>query len=107
MRSDTSMRSEPECDVAVGRATQHYFVGSLELLLVVVGTQPADNAPVIAPKVLLPKNYVASHGAAQLLVDREVAQKFVCGGAMEPGMVDELLPQLRIGAQVPQGQRGL
>ena len=50
---------------------------------------------------------VASHCAAQLLVDREVAQELVGGGAVELGVVDELLAQLRVGAQVQQGQRGL
>jgi hypothetical protein len=91
MRSDASMRPEPECDVPVGRATQQYFVGPLELPLVVIGAKPADDNPVIAPKVLTPKGNVASYGAAQLLVDREVPQKLVGGGAVELGVIDELL----------------
>ena len=107
MRSDTTMRSEPECDVAVGRTVQHDLVGSLEFLFVVIGGQPADDDPVVAPKVLPAKDDVASHSAAQLLVDREVAQKFICRCAVQLGVLDELSPQLWMGTQVQQGQRGL
>ena len=50
---------------------------------------------------------VVSDCAAEGLVDREVAQEFVGGGAVELGVVDELLPEVGVGAQVQQGQRGL
>jgi hypothetical protein len=94
------MRSEPERDVTVGRTIQHDFVGSLEFLFVVIGGQPADDDPVVAPKSLPAKDNVTSHRAAQLLVDREEAQKFICRGPVELGALNELLPQLGMGAQV-------
>ena len=62
---------------------------------------------VVLSEVLAVELDVAGHRAAQGLVDREVAQEFVGGGAVELRVVDELLPQLRVGAQVQQGQRGL
>src|ERR1700757_5063638 len=101
------MRSEPERDVTVGRAIQYDFVGSLEFLFVVIGGQPADDDPVVAPKSLPAKDNVTSHRAAQLLVYREEAQKFIRRGPVELGALDELLPQLGMGAQVLQGQCGL
>ena len=101
------MRPEPEGHVAVGCAIQNDFVGAIELLLVVVGGQPADDDPVVFPEVLAAEFDVAGDGAAQRSVDREVAQEFVGGGAVQLGVVDELLPQFRVGAQVQQGQRGL
>jgi hypothetical protein len=55
MRSDASVRPEPEGDVAVGCPVQNHFVGSLELVLVVVGGEPADDQPVVAPKLLAPR----------------------------------------------------
>ena len=81
--------------------------GSFELLLVVVGGEPADHDAVVAPQPLPAKHDVAGHGAAQLLVDREVPQELVRGGRVELGSVDELLSQLRVGAQVQQAQRRL
>lgn len=100
MRSDAAVRSEPECDVAVGGAVQHDLVGSLEFLFVVIGGEPADDDSVVAPKLLLANDHVASHRAAQLLIDREIAQEFVGRGAIELGVLNELLPQLGVGAQV-------
>src|SRR5271165_7261575 len=107
MRSDATMWSEPECDVAVGRTVQHDLVGSLEFLFIVIGGQPADDDPVVASEMLPAKDDVASHRSAQLLVDREVAQKFIGRGAVELRVLNELFSQLGMGAQVQQGQRGL
>ena len=107
MRSDASVWSQPKGQVAVGCSVQDDFVGSLELVLVVVGGKPADDDAVVFSEALAVDLDVAGDRAAQGLVDREVAQEFVGGGAVELGVVDELLAQLRVGAQVQQGQRGL
>src|SRR5690242_19174843 len=100
MRSDAPMRSKPKRDVAVGRPIDQDFVGSLEFLFVVIGGQPADDNPVVAPKMLSANDTIARHGAAQLLVDREVPQKFICRAAVEFGMINEPLPQVGMGAEV-------
>ena len=81
--------------------------GLVELVLVVVGGQPADDDAVVFSEALAVDFDVAGDRAAEGLVDREVAQELVGGGAVELRVVDELLPQLRVGAQVQQGERGL
>ena len=63
-------------------------------MLVVVGGEPADDDAVVSPKPLPSEDHIASHGAAQLLIDREVAQKLVRGCLVQRGLVDELLSQL-------------
>ncbi len=78
-----------------------------EFLLVVVGGQPADDEPVVFSEALAVELDVFGDRAAELLVDREVAQEFVGGGAVELGVVDELLSEVRVGAQVVEGERGL
>ena len=90
--ADASVRPEPERDVAIGRPVQYHFVGPVELLLVVVGREPADEHLVVPPKLLAAEHGVATHRAAQRLVDRAVPEKLVCCGAVELRVVDELLP---------------
>lgn len=72
-----------------------------------VGRQPADDDAVVLAQPLARQDNVVSYCATEGLVDREVAQEFVGGGAVELGVVDELLPEVGVGAQVQQGQRGL
>ncbi len=68
--ADAAVRPEPERDVAVGCPVEHHLVGPLEFPLVVVGREPADEHLVVAPKLLAAKDGVATHRAAQRLVDR-------------------------------------
>ena len=102
--ADAAVRPEPKRDVAIGSPVEHHFVGSLEFPLVVVGREPADEHLVIAPKLLTAKDGVATHGAAQRLVDRAIPEKLVCRGAVALGTVDELLSQIRMGAEVKQAK---
>jgi hypothetical protein len=55
--------------VAIGCPVEHHFVGSLEFPLIVVGREPADEHLVVTPKLLTTKDGVATHRAAQRLVD--------------------------------------
>lgn len=101
MRSDAAVRAQPERDVAVGCAVEDDLVGPVELGFVVVGREPAEDDPVVLSQALAAEDDVVSDCAAEGLVDREVAQELVGGGAVELGMVDELLSEVGVGAQVP------
>jgi hypothetical protein len=59
--ADASVRPEPERDVTVGRPVQYQFVGPVELALVVIGREPADEQLVVAPKLLATEDGVATH----------------------------------------------
>ncbi len=104
--ADASVRPEPERDVAVGCPVEHHLVGSLELPLVVVGREPADEHLVVAPKLLAAKDGVAAHRAAQRLVHRAIPEILVARRLVELGTIDELLPQIPVGAEVKQAQCG-
>ncbi len=105
-RTDAAVRAQSERDVVVGRAVQQHLTRAFELLLIVVGRDPADEDPLVAPKLLARKDSVTADGAAQLFVDREVAQKFICRGAIQIRTVDELPSQIRVCAEVQQAERG-
>jgi hypothetical protein len=49
---------------------------------------------------------VATHCAAQRLVHRAVSEELICRGAVELRAVDELLAQIRVGAEVKKAQCG-
>ncbi len=83
------MRAEPERDVAIGRTVQLHLAGPIELPLVVVGRIPADEDAVVAPQLLTAQLGVPTDGAAELLVDREVAQELVGGSAVQRRIVDQ------------------
>src|SRR6476660_4354539 len=89
----------------VGRPGQQHVTRALELLLVVVGRDPADEHPVVASKLLARKDRVPADGAAELFVDREVAQKFIRRGAVQRGTLDELPSQIWMGAEVQKAER--
>jgi hypothetical protein len=76
------------------------------LSIVVVGRDPADEDPVVASKLLARKDRVAADGAAELFVDREVAQKLIRRGAVQRRTVDELPSQICMGAEVQKAERG-
>lgn len=94
------MRAEPKSKVAVGCSVQHDLVGALEFVLVVVGGQPADDDAVVFSQALAVHFDVFGERAAQGLVDREIAQELVGGGAIELRVVDELSSWFWVSAQV-------
>ena len=66
--ADAAVRPESERDVAIGCPVEP-FRRSLEFPLIVVGREPADEHLVVTPKLLTTKDGVATHRAAQRLVD--------------------------------------
>src|SRR5215216_2476941 len=104
--ADAAVRPEPERDVTIRRPVEYHFVGPVELPLVVVGRKPADEHLVVAPKSLSAKYGVATYRTAQCFVNRAVPEKLIRRGAIQRGLVDELLSQIWMRAEVQQAQRG-
>ena len=96
-----------EREVPIGASVQHHLPRILELVLVVIGGQPADDDAIVAAQRLSPEFDVPRHRPAQLLIDGEVAKELVGGTRIQLGPVDQLALQLRMSREVQQAQRGL